>query len=208
MKIMEHQIIVSTESELDKEYQGLVNAYFCASERNNRASSIHEKKQIMFIKETMASLCDRNPQKLQVLKNIINNAGNFKEKVIIITKSNAVALFLHEELSAGVSENSVLKLTGELSVHDNYQLRDWFAKSAESSVLITTDLVQTGLDFTAANHLVHYDFPLKYADLLKRNHLIIKSTSHYNVANIYFLMTENKIDEFDYLECMKEKNSI
>jgi superfamily II DNA/RNA helicase len=207
MNITERRINVALDSSAEAEYLQLLNDYFTASERNSRASSIYEKKQMMALKERMAVLCNRNPNKRQSLKTIIREAREGKEKVVVMTKSNAVAMELQEQLLADELTQGVLLLSNQLSIHQVNAVNDRFSKSAESTVLIVTDAVNTGLDFTAANHLAHYDYPLRYADILQRNHRITRQTSYHSEAAVYYLMTSGKIDEFDYQECMNEKEA-
>lgn len=208
MNITERPIIVSLEPEYETEYEALMYEYFAASERDSRASSIHEKKQLMAIKDNMALLCNRNPQKLNMLKSIIKQVRDNREKTVVISKSNAVASQLLEELSADADLKGVLLITSQLSIHELNQMIERFNKIPESTALIITDAVNTGLDLTAANHLVHYDYPARYPEMLQRNNRIARQTSYHGEATIYYLMTSGKIDEFDYRECMSHKGTI
>jgi superfamily II DNA/RNA helicase len=208
LNVTEKPILVSMGPALESEYLVLLNEYFAASERNNRASSILEKKQIMAIKEKMCSLCNRNPDKLSKLKSIIHDAFEKREKTVVIFKSNAVAAEMLELLSKDFPQNAVLMITSQLSIHELNQTIDRFNKVPESTVLLVTDAVSTGLDVTAANHLVHYDYPARYTDMLQRNNRITRQTSHHADATIYYLATSGKIDEFDYRECMNENPGI
>jgi superfamily II DNA/RNA helicase len=208
MNVTEKRIIVSLEPPTESQYIQLMNEYFAASERNSRASSIHEKKQIMAIKENMAVLCNRNPPKLQALKTIIKEVDNAREKLLVLSKSNAVVSEIHEELAADEEIRGVLLLTTELSIHEIKEKLDRFNKSSGSTVLIASDSINTGLDFTAANHMVHYDYPGKYSELLQRHLRIMKQTSYHSSATVYYLITKDRIDEFDYWECINEKEAI
>jgi superfamily II DNA/RNA helicase len=145
---------------------------------------------------------------LNMLKTIIKNARNAREKVVVISRSNTVAAELLDELSNDPEVDGVLLMTTQLSVHEINQRNDQFTKTPEANVLLVTDAVNTGLDFTAANHLVHYDYPARYTDILQRNNRIARQTSHHREAAIYYLITSGKIDEFDYGECMKENKTI
>lgn len=208
MNVTEKPIVVSLEPEYEAEYSKLMYEYFTASERNSRASSIQEKKQVMAIKDKMAMLCNENPQKLNMLKSIIMQVHEAREKAIVISKSNAVATELLEELTRDEEMKGVLSITTKLSIHEANQTIDRFNKIPESTVLILTDAVNTGLDVTAANHLMHYDYPARYPDILQRNNRIMRQTSHHKDVSIYYLMTSGKIDEFDYRECMEQNQPI
>jgi SNF2 family DNA or RNA helicase len=201
MNITEKQIVVSLEPEYETEYLKLLNNYFTASERNSRASSIHEKKQLMTIKEQMALMCNQNPQKLNMLRSIIRDVSDRREKAVVISKSNAVTALLLDELSADEDIKGVLIITSQLSIHEVNEMINRFNKIPESTVLLITDSVNTGLDVTAANHLVHYDYPARYSDILQRNNRISRQTSYHKEATIYYLLTSGKIDEFEYREC-------
>lgn len=200
VNITEKQIVVSLEPEYETEYLQLLNNYFTASERNSRASSIHEKKQLMAIKEQMALMCNQNPQKINMLKSIIRDVSEKREKVIIISKSNDVTALLLDELSAD-EDIKVVLITTQLSIHEANEMIDRFNKIPEFTVLLITDSVNNGLDVTAANHLVHYDYPARYSDILQRNNRISRQTSYHKEATIYYLLTSGKIDEFEYREC-------
>jgi ERCC4-related helicase len=208
MDVTEKPIVVSLEPEYETEYLQLMYDYFTASERNSRASSIQEKKQVMAIKDKMAMLCNHNPQKLDMLKTIIKQVREAREKAIVISKSNAVASELFEDLTKDEEMKGVLLITPQLSIHEANQMIDRFNKVPESTVLILTDAVNTGLDVTAANHFVHYDYPARYPDILQRNNRITRQTSQHRDASIYYLMTSGKIDEFDYRECMQQNRTI
>lgn len=201
MNITEKQIVVSLEPEYETEYLKLLNNYFTASERNIRASSIHEKKQLMAIKEQMALMCNQNPQKMNMLRSIIRDVSDRREKAVVISKSNAVTALLLDELSADEDIKGVLIITTQLSIHEVSEMIDRFNKIPDSTVLLITDSVNTGLDVTAANHLVHYDYPARYSDILQRNNRISRQTSYHKEATIYYLLTSGKIDEFEYREC-------
>ncbi|MCM3628438.1 SWF/SNF helicase family protein [Paenibacillus glycanilyticus] len=201
MNISEKQIVVSLEPEYETEYLKLLNDYFTASERNSRASSIHEKKQLMAIKEQMAIMCNQNAQKLNMLKSIIRDVSDKREKAVVISKSTIVTALLFEELSTDEDIKGVFIITTQLSIHELNALIDRFNKSPDSTVLLITDSVNAGLDVTAANHLVHYDYPARYSDILQRNKRISRQTSYHEEATIYYLLTSGKIDEFEYLEC-------
>ncbi|MCK9858642.1 C-terminal helicase domain-containing protein [Paenibacillus sp. ATY16] len=201
MNITEKQIVVSLEPEYETEYLKLLNNYFTASERDSRASSIFEKKQLMAIKEQMALMCNRNPQKISMLKSIIRDVSDKREKAVVISKSNAVTALLLDELSADEDIKGVFIMTKQLSIHEVNELIDRFNKLPESTVLLITDAVNAGLDITAANHLVHYDYPARYSDLQQRNNRISRQTSYHKEATIYYLLTSGKIDEFEYQEC-------
>ncbi|WNQ09087.1 C-terminal helicase domain-containing protein [Paenibacillus aurantius] len=208
MKVTENPIVVSLEPGLETDYHQLMKEYFSASERNSRASSIEEKKQIMSTKDKMALLCNRNPGKLEALKSIIREVETAKEKLLIVTRSSAVALELLTELKEEENPNRTLHIHGDLSIHQVNQMNDRFTKSPASPVLILTDTVNAGLDLTAANHLVHYDYPIRYSDMMQRNHRVTRQTSHHTEASLYYLMTRDCIDEFEFQECMREKASI
>ncbi|MDB4866487.1 MAG: hypothetical protein JWR03_820 [Cohnella sp.] len=208
MKVIEKQMVVSMEPQFETEYLKLMNEYFAASERNSRSSSIQEKKQMMAIKDKMALLCNRNPEKLKTLKTIIKEASNSREKTVVITKSNIVAAELADELTKDEAAKGVLQIATQLSIHGVNEVSDRFNKIPESTVLIVTDAVSTGIDLTAANHLVHYDYPARYTDILQRNNRITRQTSHHPEVTVYYLVTSGKIDEFDYRECMNEKANI
>ena len=201
VNITEKEIVVSLEPEYETEYLQLLNNYFSASERNSRASSIHEKKQLMAIKEQMALMCDQNPQKMNMLRSIIRDVSDRREKAIVISKSNAVTALLLDELSADEDTKGVLVITTQLSIHETNEMIDRFNKISDFTVLLITDSVNTGLDVTAANHLVHYDYPARYSDILQRNNRISRQTSYHKEASIYYLLTSGKIDEFEYREC-------
>jgi superfamily II DNA or RNA helicase len=203
MKVTETQVVVSLVSPYDNQYLELLNEYFTASERNNRASSIQEKKNLMTIKEKMANLCNRNPDKLDHLKTIVSRVWDKREKAVVITKSSLVTAELAEVLSEGFGGRGALQITDQNSVHEANQIVDQFDKLPDSTVLILTDLVNTGLDLTAANHLIHYDYPLRYTDLIQRNNRITRQTSLHREVIIYYLTTSGKIDEFEYQECRK-----
>lgn len=204
IKVTEKRITVSLEPPIESQYIQLMNEYFAASERNARSSSIHEKKQIMAIKENMAILCNKNPQKLQALKTIIKEVDHAREKLLVLSKSNAVVAELNEELAADEEIRGVQLMTTELSIHEINQKLDRFNKSSGSTVLLVADSVNTGLDFTAANHIVHYDYPARYSDMLQRHLRITKQTSYHSHATVYYLITKDRIDEFDYQECINE----
>lgn len=203
MNVTEKPIVVSLEPEYEPEYLRLLNEYFTASERNGRASSIEEKKRMMAVKESMASLCNRNPHKLDKLEEIINTAHDRREKVLVMTRSGSVASELSEELARRGESARVLLLDTSLSVHELNRMVEQFNKSPQSTALIVTDSVHTGLDLTAANHLVHYDYPPRYTDILQRNNRITRQTAYHADAYIYYLVTSGRIDEFDYRECMR-----
>jgi superfamily II DNA or RNA helicase len=203
MKVTETQVVVSLVSPYDSQYLELLNEYFIASERNSRDSSIQEKKNLMAIKEKMVVLCNRNPEKLDHLKSIVSRVRDKREKAVVITKSNLVAADLAEMLTEVFGGRSVLQITNHNSVHEAIQILGQFDKLPESTVLILSDLVNTGLDLTAANHLIHYDYPLKYTDMIQRNNRITRQTSHHREVEVYYLTTSGKIDEFEYLECRK-----
>ncbi|WP_219638378.1 helicase-related protein [Cohnella sp. CFH 77786] len=206
MKVTEIPIVVTLEPSLETEYLGLLNEYFAAAERNSRVSSIEAKKRLMAIKDVMTELCNRNPNKLERLNEVIGKVRDKREKLAIISKSAAAAAELHERLTAAWSQESVLFLSAELSVHQANQLIDQFNKHPDSTVLILTDAASTGLDVTAANHLVHYDYPSRYLDMLQRHNRMTRQTSQHREAWVYYLMTSGKIDEFDYGECMAERS--
>ncbi|WP_240633111.1 C-terminal helicase domain-containing protein [Paenibacillus montanisoli] len=207
MNITEKQIVVTLEPENETEYLQLLNDYFTASERNSRVSSIHEKKQLMAIKEQMALLCNQNTQKLNKLKSIIREVSERREKTIVIAKSNAVASLLFDKLSADEDIKGVLMITAQLSIHAANEMIERFNKIPESTVLLITDGVNTSLDLTAANHLVHYDYPARFSDILQRNNRISRQTSYHKEATIYYLLTSGKIDEFEYRECRNPNES-
>ncbi len=208
MKVTEKRITVSLEPPTESKYIELLNDYFAASERNSRASSIQEKKQIMAIKDNMAILCNKNPLKLQALKTIIKEVDDAREKLLVLSKSNAVAAEIYKELAVDEEIRGVLLLTTELSIHQINQKLDRFNKSSGSTVLIVTDAINTGLDLTAANHMVHYDYPGRYSEILQRHHRIMKQTSYHSNAAVYYLVTKDRIDEFDYRECLNEREAI
>jgi superfamily II DNA or RNA helicase len=203
MKVTETQVVVSLLSPHESQYLELLNEYYIASERNSRASSIEEKKNVMAIKEQMAVLCNQNPNKLEQLKTIISSVRNNREKAVVITKSSLVAADLAEMLAEGFGSRGVLQITNQNSVHEANQILDQYNKLPESTVMILTDLVNTGLDLTAANHLIHYDYPLKYTDIIQRNNRLTRQTSHHMEVAVYYLTTSGKIDEFEYQECRK-----
>lgn len=203
MKITETPIVVSLESTYDSQYQDLLMEYFKASERNSRNSSIEEKKRMMAVKEKMADLCNRNPRKLDALKSIVSRVREQREKAVVITKSSVVAADLAENLAKEFGARAVLRIASSHSVHQTNQILDQFGKLPESTVLILTDSVNTGLDLTAANHLIHYDYPPKYTDMIQRNNSISRQTSQHGEAAVYYLVTSGKIDEFEYRECKK-----
>ncbi|KIL34358.1 hypothetical protein SD71_20210 [Cohnella kolymensis] len=208
MNVTENPIVVALEPEYETEYLKLMYEYFTASERNSRASSIQEKKQVMAIKDKMAMLCNQNPQKLNMLKSIIKQVREAREKAIVISKSNAVVSQLLEELTKDEELKGVLMISTQLSIHEANQMIDRFNKVPESTALLLTDAVNTGLDVTAANHLIHYDYPARYPEILQRNNRIARQTSQHRDAGIYYLMTAGKIDEFDYRECMEQNQPI
>jgi superfamily II DNA/RNA helicase len=208
MKVTEKRITVSLEPPTESKYIELMNDYFATSERNSRASSIQEKKQIMAIKDNMAILCNKNPLKLQALKTIIKEVDDAREKLLVLSKSNAVAAEIYKELAVDEEIRGVLLLTTELSIHQINQKLDRFNKSSGSTVLIVTDAINTGLDLTAANHMVHYDYPGRYSEILQRHHRIMKQTSYHTNATVYYLVTKDRIDEFDYRECLNEREAI
>jgi superfamily II DNA/RNA helicase len=203
MNVTETQVIVSLLSPYDSQYLELLNEYFTASERNNRVSSIEEKKNVMAIKEKMAVLCNQNPDKLDRLKSIISSVRDNREKAVVITKSSLVASDLTDMLAEEFGGRGVLQITNQIPVHEASQVLDQFNKLPESTVLILTDLVNTGLDLTAANHLIHYDYPLKYTDMIQRNNRVTRQTSHHVDVVVYYFTTSGKIDEFEYQECKK-----
>src|SRR4051794_13419181 len=128
MDVTEKPIVVSLEPEYETEYLQLMYDYFTASERNSRASSIQEKKQVMAIKDKMAMLCNHNPQKLDMLKTIIKQVREAREKAIVISKSNAVASELFEDLTKDEEMKGVLLITPQLSIHEANQMIDRFNK--------------------------------------------------------------------------------
>jgi superfamily II DNA/RNA helicase len=203
MKVTETQVVVSLLSPHESQYLELLNEYYIASERNSRVSSIEEKKNVMAIKEQMAVLCNQNPNKLEQLKTIISSVRNNREKAVVITKSSLVAADLAEMLAEVFGSRGVLQITNQNSVHEANQILDQYNKLPESTVMILTDLVNTGLDLTAANHLIHYDYPLKYTDIIQRNNRLTRQTSHHMEVVVYYLTTSGKIDEFEYQECRK-----
>jgi len=200
MKIVETPIAVSLEQPHDSRYFELLNAYFMASERDSRASSIEEKKKMMAIKEEMAALCNRNPRKLDALAEIVSQIRERREKAVLITKSSVVASDLAEFLVEKFGARAILKVTNQDSVHDVNHILDQFNKLPESTVLILTDSANTGLDLTAANHLIHYDYPLKFTDMIGRNNRISRQTSQHSEATVHYLMTSGRIDEFEFLQ--------
>jgi superfamily II DNA or RNA helicase len=203
MNVTETQVVVSLLSPYDSQYLELLNEYFTASERNSRVSSIEEKKNVMAIKEKMADLCNQNPDKQDRLKTIVSSVRDNREKAVVITKSSLVAANLSEMLAEGIGGRGVLQITNQNSVHEANQILDQFNKLPESTVLIITDLVNTGLDLTAANHLIHYDYPLKYTDMIQRNNRLTRQTSYHMDVVVYYFTTSGKIDEFEYQECRK-----
>jgi superfamily II DNA/RNA helicase len=207
MKVTEISIVVTLEPPYETEYLQLLNDYFIASERIGRVSSIEEKKRLMAVKDSMASLCNRNPQKTERLNEMIDLVHGKREKMAIIAKSGAAAAELYEILSAGNNGKGIFLLSGDLSVHGINEKIDQFNKFPESTVLIMTDSASTGIDITAANHLVHYDYPSRYTDILQRNNRITRQTTHHAEAFIYYLYTSGKIDDFLYRECMREGTS-
>jgi hypothetical protein len=206
MDVIEKRIAVSLEPAAESQYIQLLYDYFASSERKGPTSSSNEIRQIMDIKKNMAILCNNNPLKLQALKAIIKEVDHAREKLLVLTKSNSVAAELYEELAADEEIRGVLLLTTELSIHEVNQKLDRFNKSAGSTALIVADSVNRGLDFTAANHLVHYDYPDRYFEILQRHHRIMKQTSYHSHATMYYLITKDRIDEFDFLACMNEKS--
>ncbi|TJY41278.1 SWF/SNF helicase family protein [Cohnella pontilimi] len=204
MNVMEKPILVLMDPALESDYLNLLYEYFAASERNGRTSSISDKKQMMAVKEKMCSLCNRNPEKLNQLKTIIQSAQEKREKTVVMFRSPAVAAEIMELLSADMPSSAIVTVTPQMSIHELNQMIDRFNKIPESTALLVTDAVSTGLDVTAANHLVHYDYPPRYADLMQRNNRITRQTSQHAEAVIYYLATAGKIDEFDYQECMSE----
>jgi len=198
MKIIETPIAVSLEQPHDSRYFELLNDYFKASERDGRASSIEEKKKMMAIKEEMAALCNRNPQKLEALADIVSQVRERREKAVLITKLNVVASDLAEFLEERFGNRAILNVSNQDSVHDVLHIINQFDKLPESTVLILTDSANTGLDVTAANHLIHYDYPQKYTDMLQRNNRISRQTSQHSIATIYYLITSGRIDEFEF----------
>jgi superfamily II DNA/RNA helicase len=200
MKIVETPIAVSLEQPHDSRYFELLNEYFTASERNGRASSIEEKKKMMAIKEEMAALCNRNPRKLDALTAVVSQVRERREKAALITKSNVIASDLAGFLEERFGSHAILNITNQDSVHDVNHILDKFGKLPESTVLILTDSANMGLDLTAANHLIHYDYPQKFTDMIQRNNRISRQTSKHSDAAIYYLITTGRIDELEFLQ--------
>ncbi|MCD9021911.1 hypothetical protein K7P76_08755 [Cohnella sp. NL03-T5] len=200
MKVVETTIVVSLEQPHDSRYFELLNNYFAASERDGRASSIEEKKNMMAIKEEMAVLCNRNPRKLDALSEIVSKVRESREKAVLMTKSTVVASELVAFLGEIFGERVILNITQHDSVHEVNQIIDQFGKLPESAVLLLTDSSNAGWDVTAANHLIHYDYPQKATDLMGRNNRISRQTSQHSKATLYYLITSGRIDEFEYLQ--------
>ncbi|WP_422614957.1 helicase-related protein [Cohnella caldifontis] len=123
----------------------------------------------------------------------------------MITKSNVVASDLAAFLEERFGSRTVLNITNQDSVHDVIEILEKFGKRPESTVLVLTDSANAGLDVTAANHLIHYDYPLKSTDMTGRNNRISRQTSGHPEAVIYYLMTAGRIDEFEFA-CSEPKN--
>lgn len=200
MQIVENTITVSLEQPHDSRYFELLNDYFTASERDGRASSIEEKKKMMAIKEEMATLCNRNPRKREALAEIVSQVRESRERAVLMTKSTVVASDLAEFLEERFGARAILNITNQDSVHDVNQIVDQFGKLPESTVLIMTDTANSGLNVTAANHLIHYDYPQKPTEMMGRNNRISRLTSQHSAATIYYLITSGRIDEFEFLQ--------
>ncbi|WP_123041406.1 helicase-related protein [Cohnella candidum] len=198
MRIVETPIAVSLEQSDDSRYLELLSEYFQASERDGRASSIEEKKKLMAIKEEMGALCNRNPRKRDALSSLVSKIRERREKAVLITKSSAVASDLAEYLEENLGGRAVLSITNQDSVHEVNDILGQFGKLPESTVLVMTDSVTTGADLTAANHLIHYDYPQRYTEMNQRNNRISRQTSQHEEATIYYLVTSGKIDEFEF----------
>jgi len=203
-------VIVALEPALELPYLKLLNEYFAASERNNRASSIDDKKQLMTIKEQMMELCHHNPHKREVLKRIILAAFSKREKTVIISRANSAMSELLEAfaLEEEMKDIGVMLLSSELNVHEVTSLIDRFSRSMDAAVLLITDSANPSLNLSAANHLVHYDYPDSDVLLMQRNNRITRQTSYHTEATIYYLMSEGKIDQFNYQMCMNEHGEI
>lgn len=198
MRIVETPIAVSLEQSDDSRYLELLSEYFQASERDGRASSIEEKKKLMAIKEEMGVLCNRNPRKRDALSSIVSKIRERREKAVLITKSSAVASDLAQYLEESLGGRAVLSISNQDSVHEVNDILGQFGKLPESTVLVMTDSVTTGADLTAANHLIHYDYPQRYTEMNQRNNRISRQTSQHEEATIYYLVTSGKIDEFEF----------
>jgi ERCC4-related helicase len=200
MKVVETTIVVSLEQPHDSRYFELLNDYFAASERDGRASSIEQKKKMMVIKEEMAFLCHRNPRKLDALSEIVSQIQESREKAVLMTKSTVVASELTAFLGEKFGERAILNISQHDSVHEVNQIIDQFGKLPESTILILTDSSNAGWDVTAANHLIHYDYPQKSTDMMGRKNRISRQTSPHTEATLYYLITSGRIDEFEYLQ--------
>lgn len=206
MKVAEKRIIVTMEAEREPGYLKLLHDYFAASEHNIRASSIDAKKQMMQAKEQMLQLCHSDPAKLEALKDLLRNAYDRREKAVIITRTGTIAMAIQEWLQQDVETPGweITLLSSELNVHEVNAQLDRFSQRMDALVLILTDAASTSLNLSAANHLIHYDYPETYAQVVQRNNRIARQTSYHTEAMIYYMMCEGKIDMLNYRLCMNE----
>ncbi|MFS0728072.1 helicase-related protein [Paenibacillus sp. 1P07SE] len=206
MNIAEKRIAVTMEAEREAGYLQLLHDYFAASELNNRASSIDAKKQMMHTKEQMLQLCHSEPAKLDALKSVLRRAYENREKAVVITRASGVAMAILERLEqdAEAAEWGVMVLSSDLNVHEVSAQLDRFSQRMDNSVLVLTDAASPSLNLSAANHLIHYDYPDTYAQIVQRNNRITRQNSYHTEASIYYMMCEGKIDMLNYQLCMKE----
>lgn len=206
MKVAEKRVTVTMEAEREPGYLKLLHDYFAASEHNHRVSSIDAKKQMMQAKEQMLQLCHTAPAKLEALKDVLHTAYDDREKAVIISRTGATAVAIQDWLQqdSEAMRWGIMLLSSELNVHEVNAQLDRFSQRMDASVLILTDAASTSLNLSAANHLVHYDYPDTYAQMVQRNNRITRQNSYHTEATIYYMMCEGKIDMLNYRLCMNE----
>lgn len=142
------------------------------------------------------SLVDKNyyktPGKLSVLKNLVAEVQQNKEKAIIWTSFVDNCVYLTKALV----DIGAVQLHGRMSIEDRNKSITRFKSNLDCSLLIATPAAaKEGLTLTVANHVIFYDRSFSLDDYLQaqdRIHRISQTKTCY----VYNIHLPNSIDEW------------
>ena len=81
-------------------------------------------------------------------------------------------------------------------------------EKSKEKIIFVTDASMIGMDFSGANHLIHYDYPTATSVLKQREGRISRIRSGEDVNNIYYLMTEDGMDQMLYKQIKSMERAI
>jgi SNF2 family DNA or RNA helicase len=131
--------------------------------------------------------------KTEVLLDFLDSLDD-KSKVVIFTHFRLMTELLQESLEK-IKFNSIFMHGRNTQPDDRISAIKYFNDTPTLRALITTDILNMGVNITSANYCINFDLLFNPAKMEQRNGRIDRLDTKYKTLNIVNIMTENTIEE-------------